>query len=126
MSEELDYSLPEEEPEVPPAAAEADLGPNHRPPRGILWPNKVMDLPRGAFENPPPGTTYRSYFLPASTQPRDSRHFNSASRFSKTFFARLRDVTGRTWLGYHILFQTPTGPEWCRFWFQAPTNLKTT
>ena len=70
-----------------------------------------MDLPQGAFENPPPGTTYRSYSLPTSEQPQDSRHFIGKVKYSKTFFARLRDITGRTWLGYHFLFATPTGAE---------------
>ena len=98
MSEEVDYTLSKEAPAAPspPAAARAATGPPTRPPRGFLWGNGVMDLQRGAIDNPPHGTIYRSYSLPPSVQPQDSRRFSIKVGKTKTFFARVRDSTGRT------------------------------
>ena len=117
MSEQLDYTISEEPTSSrgqPPAnnlqtTRDTSRGPpaafsSRCPPQAHRYPDGSMDLPRGSFQQPPRGYTYRTYPSPPDHQPYDSCRFSTEVKMTRTFFARVQDSTKRTWVSYHLAF----------------------
>ena len=93
------------------------------PPEGVILTDGTQGLPPKAFANPPYGSTYRAYLGYPSSQTFNTRNLPDNVKKTRTFFGRMVDKKGRTWIAYHLYFKETN--EWRLFWFFAPAHLVT-